>query len=101
MVVVVVVEEEEEVDEEGLATLARVRVATSTSSFCCAFSRVPKQGDKIRSGSLTPAFSGARKWAEMLHKPCIFGGPQQGGQNQKWLPQPCLLRGWEVGGNAT
>ena len=41
---------------------------------------------------ITPAFSGvptkgtkskwAHKWAEMLHHPCILGGPQQRGQNQ-------------------
>ena len=23
-----------------------------------------------------PAFSGAHKWAKMLHNPCILGGPQ-------------------------
>ena len=54
-----------------------------------AFSGVPKDmGDKIRIG-------GAHKWAEMLHHPCILGGPQRhGGQNQNsWGPQ--------VGGNAT
>ena len=54
-----------------------------------AFSGVPKvKGDKIRIG-------GAHKSAEMLHHPCILGGPQsQGGQNQnRWGPQ--------VGGNAT
>ena len=54
-----------------------------------AFSGLPKDNeDKIRIG-------GAHKWAEMLHHPCILGGPQsQGGQNQnRWGPQ--------VGGNAT
>ena len=54
-----------------------------------AFSDVPKdKEDKIRIG-------GAHKWAEMLHHPCILGGPQsQGGQNQNWW-------GPQVGGNAT
>ena len=52
-----------------------------------AFSGVPNKGDKIRIG-------GAHKWAEMLHHPCILGGPQQRGQNQNW-------RGPQVGGNAT
>ena len=60
-----------------------------------------QQGDKIRSGYLTPAFSGAHKWAELLHNPCILGGPQTRGQNQKWLPHPCLLWGPQVGGIAT
>ena len=53
------------------------------------FSRIPKDmGNKIRIG-------GAHKWAEMLHHPCILGGPQRhGGQNQNWW-------GPQVGGNAT
>ena len=44
-----------------------------------ALSGVPKDmGDKMRIG-------GAHKWAEMLHHPCILGGPQRhGGQNQIW-----------------
>ena len=50
-----------------------------------------KRGEKIRSGYLTPTFSGvpnkgeskwAQKRAEMLHHPCILGGPQQRGKNQ-------------------
>ena len=65
-----------------------------------AFSRVPKQGDKIKSGCLTPAFSEAHKWAEVLRNPCILGGPQTRGQNRNWLPHPCLLRGPQVGGSA-
>ena len=32
--------------------------------------------DKIRSGCLTLAFSGAQKRAEMLCHPCFLGGPQ-------------------------
>ena len=40
------------------------------------------KGDKIRIGCLTRAFWEAHKWAEMLHHPCILGGPQQRGQNQ-------------------
>ena len=33
------------------------------------------------------AFSGAQKWAEMTHNPCILGGPQQRGQNQSTKKQ--------------
>ena len=45
-------------------------------------------------GTKTPVYSGcsaaphlsshrqAQKWAEMLHYPCILGGPQQRGQNR-------------------
>ena len=52
-----------------------------------AISGVPnaKRGEKIRIGFLTPAFSGAHKWAEVLRNPCALMGPQQRGQNQKWL----------------
>ena len=70
----------------------------------CILGDPQREGDKIRIG-------GAHKWAEMLHHPCILGDPQregdkiriggahkwaemlhhQGGQNQNWMPQPCLL----------
>ena len=63
-----------------------------------AFSGVPSQGDKIKSGYLNPPFSEAHIWAEVLHNHCIRGGPLIGGQNQKWLPYRCLLGG--VGGIA-
>ena len=46
----------------------------------------PTKGSKIRSGCLTPAFSGAQKRAEMLRHRCIFGDPNKGEQNQKWSP---------------
>ena len=64
----------------------------------------PTKENKIRSGCLTHAFSGAQKRAEMVRDPCILGDPQRqmqkaksevvpnkGEQNQKWLPHPCLL----------
>ena len=43
-----------------------------------AFSGIPnaKLEDKIRSGYLTFAFSGAQKRAELLRNPCILGDPQ-------------------------
>ena len=90
-----------------------------------AFSRIPNKGEKnqnwsptngnkTRNGYLTPAFSGAQKRSEMLRHPCILGDPQRqargaksdvvpkkGEQDQKWLPQPCLLGGPKEGGNAT
>ena len=40
---------------------------------------LPFSGDKIRSGCLTIAFSGAQKRAEVLHNPCILRGPQTKG----------------------
>ena len=45
------------------------------------FSGVPnaKRGLKIRSGCLTPTFSGAQKRVELLHNPYILEGPQQRG----------------------
>ena len=44
-----------------------------------ALSGVPnaKRGEKIRSGCLTPAFSGAQKRAELLRNPCILRGSQR------------------------
>ena len=64
-----------------------------------AFSGVPNRGDKIKAGpkegrnATSPLHSRgsrtkgtkskrAQKRAEMLHHPCILGGPQQRGQNQ-------------------
>ena len=38
-------------------------------------SGVPRRGDKIRSAYLTPTFSVAHKWAELLHHPCVLGVP--------------------------
>ena len=65
----------------------------STSYVSLAFSRVPKQGDKIRSGCLTLSFSEAHKCAELLQNPSILGGPPKEGQKQKWLPPPFLPAG--------
>ena len=36
-----------------------------------------KRGEQIRVGCLNPAFSGARKRAELLCNPCILGGPRR------------------------
>ena len=59
-------------------------------SVTLAFSGDPQQGDKIRSGYLTHAFSRAYKSYVTL---AILGVPNKGEHNQKWLPQPCLLGG--------
>ena len=64
--------------------------------------------DKIRIGCLTPAFSGAHKWAEMLRHHCILGDPQTKGdkirigsltpafsgaqKRAEMLRHPCILR---------
>ena len=55
------------------------------------FLRVPRRRDKIRIGSLTPAFSGARKRVEWLRNPCVLEGAQKKGQNQNWPPHPSFL----------
>ena len=74
------------------------------------FPGVPNERDKIRIGYLTPAFSGppktptfsaGHKWEELLRNSCILGGPQQGGQNQNWLPHHYVLGGPQMGGIAT
>ena len=66
-----------------------------------AFLGVPKQGDKVKGGqqvggsatsplrSLGSPNKGtkskvAHKWAEVLHHPCVLGGPQTRGQSQRW-----------------
>ena len=43
----------------------------------------PRRGDKIRKGYITPAFSGAWKWLELLRNPCPLRDPRKRGQNQK------------------
>ena len=50
----------------------------------CILGNPQREGNKIRIG-------GAHKWAIMLH--------HQGGQNQNWMPKPCLLGGPQVGRN--
>ena len=67
------------------------------------------KGNKIRSGYLTLAFSGAHKWAEMLCHPGILGDPQTKGdkirsgyltpafsgaqKRVEMLRHPCILGG--------
>ena len=77
-----------------------------------AFSGPPnaKRGEKIRVGYRTPAFSGAKRRAEVLRNPCILGGPkpQARGYNENCyltltfsgahnraevLHNPCILGG--------
>ena len=61
------------------------------------------KGDKIRSGYLTPAFSGAQKRAQVLCNTCIVGDSQHEArrENPKWLPHPFLLGYKEESGSAT
>ena len=54
---------------------------------------VPENGDKMTSGYITPAFSGAQDWAEWLPYLGVLTGPQKRGQNHKWPHHPCLLGG--------
>ena len=66
-----------------------------------AFSGVPKQGDKVKGApqvgriATSPLHSWGspkkgtkskvpHKWAELLHPPCVLGGPQTRGQSQRW-----------------
>ena len=51
------------------------------------------KGDKIRGGSLTPAFSGAHKWAEMLRHPSYSGIPKQRGTKSEVAPSHLPSRG--------
>ena len=65
------------------------------------FSKIPKKGVNFRLGYLTPTFSGAHKCAKLLPNPCILGGPDQRGQIEDGLPQPCLPGGQQVAGIGT
>ena len=47
---------------------------------------------------ITLCLLGGQSWAELVCNPCVLGGPQQRGQNQKWLHNICLLGGqkWAI-----
>ena len=60
-------------------------------------SRGPKRGRKCYA---TPAFSGAKKRAEMLPHPCNLGNPQHGGTKSQLAGSPLLVGGPKEGGNA-
>ena len=53
-----------------------------------AFSGIPTKGNKIRSGYLTPAFSGAQKRAELRHNPCILGDTGKRGTKSEVAASP-------------
>ena len=53
----------------------------------------PTKGNKIRSGYLSPAFSGAQKRAEMLRHACILGDPQHRGTYSEVATSPLPSRG--------
>ena len=79
----------------------------------CILGGPQSKGDKIRIGCLTRALAGAQKRAEVLRNSCHPRGPRcqrtgrkselaaapqlsrgtptKRGQNEKWLPHPCLL----------
>ena len=52
-----------------------------------AFSGIPNKGNKIKSGCLTPTFSGAQKRVEVLRHPRVLGVHYRRGRKQKW-PTP-------------
>ena len=56
-------------------------------------------GKKIRSGYLTPAFSGAQKRAEFLRNPCILRDPKQRGRKSEVATPPLASRGPRRGRN--
>ena len=58
-----------------------------------ALSRMPEQGEKIRNGCLTPAFSGAKKRVKLLRNPAFLGIPKQGDK----IRSGCLTPTFSVG----
>ena len=70
-----------------------------------AFSGVPNKGDKIRSGYITHAFSGAQKWAELLRNTGVLGVPNKGEKIRSGyitlpLQNSFMMRGGRGGGGA-
>ena len=55
--------------------------------------RSPTKGNKIRSGCLNPAFSGAQKRARLLRHPCILGDPQRQARGAKKISSCPKQRG--------
>ena len=60
--------------------------------------RIPGTGDKIRSGYITLAFSGAQKWAELLRNPCVLGGSEERTKSKE-ATSPLPSRGPTTGQN--
>ena len=58
-----------------------------------AFSGVPKQGGKIRSGRLDPTFSWAQNGAEVLRNRTLLGIPKQGNKIRSGCLTPAFSRG--------
>ena len=59
----------------------------------------PTEGDNIKSGYITPAFSEAQKWVDWLHNPAFLGVPIEGDKirsgylTPEFLGADCLVRG--------
>ena len=58
-------------------------------------SPTPSAGGGIRSGYLTPAFSGGKKRAEMLCHPCLLGGPQRQARGANSEMVVSFLTSWQ------
>ena len=76
-----------------------------------AFSGVPKQGDKVNCGPQVGGSAAsvlrsrrspkkgtkskvANKWAEVLHHPCVLGGPETTGKSRRWPTDVLLWEAW-------
>ena len=59
------------------------------------------KGDKIRSGDLTPPFSGAKRGRNCYVKPTFLGIPKQTGTKSEVATSPLPSRGLKQGGIAT
>ena len=79
----------------------RFPTSGQNSYITLAFLGVPKHGDKVKGGPQVGRIATshlrsrgsppkrtkskvARKWAEVLHHPCVLGGPQTRRQSQRW-----------------
>ena len=99
-----------------------IKVEVRSGYLTPAVSGVPNKGDKIKVGPtrrgrkcyITPAFSGVpnakrgdkikvgpKEGGDATSPLHSRGSPNKWGQNQNWLPEPCLLGDPQGGGNAT
>ena len=67
----------------------------------CSSQGVPRKGDKITSGYISPAFSEDQDWAESLPKPRVLGGPHKSDTIKTGYITLVCSEGPRLGGIAT
>ena len=75
------------------------RVSKPQATWTAFLPRVSRTKRKLKSGYFTPAVSGAQKWAEWLHHPCLLGGPQKREQKSETTTETLPSQGPTCGRN--